>query len=539
MAANTNTANFNTPAAATAVNHSPSSPNQSHRAVKVASSPWTEMLRGENDPIAGIPLTPLSSSSPPLSTAVTEPPVATVDEEEGVESESAGPNGNAGKKPAWNKPSNIDAKVGAVMGTSKWPALSESAKGPSKSSSDSPRASSDGSSSSPSVVPVSQGSGSALPSVISQKPVSNNVNTTSNSTPNHITPARQKSMRRNSNILASNGSLSQPPPQGPLVESPVNSPSSRDHIQRSGFVSQSQTGGNDHPHPRNSYRHRNGGPHPRGDGSHHQNFGGRRNQDHGNHEWNGRNFNSRDGHLQPRGAPRVIRHPPPPPLPNTIPFIAHTPPMRPFGTPMGYPGEMASLYVVPAAPPDSLRGLPFVAPMAPVFFPGPEPHDIQLYASIVNQIDYYFSNENLIKDTYLRQNMDEQGWVPIKLIAGFKKVSLLTDNIQLITDALQSSTVVEVQGDRVRKRNDWMRWIMPPSVQFPSISGQDMLVARVQNISLEQRNTNQSGARSPEDSNAGGLSGIPSFGDFSNQLHLFNSEGTAIGAQAGPANNSN
>ncbi|GMI86338.1 La related protein 1c [Hibiscus trionum] len=541
MAANTNTANFNTSDAVAAANHSPSSRNQSNRAIKAASSPWTEMFRGENEPIAGIPLTPSSFSSSPPSTVLTEPPVATVDEDEGVESENAGPNGNAGKKPAWNKPSNDDAKVGAVMGTNKWPALSESAKVPSKSSSDSPRALLDGSSSSPSVVSVSQGNGSALTSSTSQKPVSNNANTNSNTTPNHITPTRQKSMKRNSNNSASNGGPSQLPPQDPVVESPVNSPSSRNHVQRSGFVSQSHTGGNDQPHPRNSYRHRNGGPHPRGDGSHHQNFGGRRNQDHGNHEWNGRNFNSRDGQVQPRVAPRVMRHPPPPPpppVPNTIPFIGHTP-MRPFGTPMGmgYP-DMTSLYMVPAAPPDSLRGLSFVAPMPQVFFPAPEPHDNQLHASIANQIDYYFSNENLIKDTYLRQNMDEQGWVPVKLIAGFKKVSLLTDNIQLITDALQSSTVVEVQGDKVRKRNDWMRWIMPPSVQFPIISGQDTLVARVQNISLEQRNTNQSGARGQGD-NAGGLSCRPSFGDFNNQPQLFNSEGTAVSAQGGPANHSN
>ncbi|KAK8474240.1 hypothetical protein V6N12_009740 [Hibiscus sabdariffa] len=534
MDANINTANFNTSAAVAAVNHSPSSPSQSHRAIKASSSPWTEMFRGENDPIAGIPLTPSSSLSSPLSTAQTEPPVAMVDEEEGVESENAGPNGNAGKKPAWNKPSNDEAKVGAVMGTNKWPALSESAKVPSKTPSDSPRAS-DGSSASPSVVPVSQGNGSAISSPTSQKPVSNNANTNSNRTPNHITPARQKSMKRNSNISASNGGLSQPPPQDPLVQSPVNSPSARDHVQRSGFVSQSHTGGNDHPHSRNSYRHRNGGPHPRGDGSHHQNFGGRRNQDHGNHEWNGRSFNGRDGHVQPRVAPRVMRHPPPPPVPNTIPFIGHTP-MQPFGTPMGYP-DMASLYMVPAAPPDSLRGLSFVAPMPQVFFPAPEPHENQLHASIVNQIDYYFSNENLIKDTYLRQNMGEQGWVPIKLIAGFKKVSLLTDNIQLVMEALQSSTVVEVQGDKVRKRNDWMRWIMPPSVQFPIVSGQATLVARVQNISLEQGNTNQSGARGQEGSNAG-LSGRPSFGDF-NQPKPFNSEGTTVSAQGGSANNPN
>lgn len=36
----------------------------------------------------------------------------------------------------------------------------------------------------------------------------------------------------------------------------------------------------------------------------------------------------------------------------------------------------------------------------------------------------YCSNENLVKDTYLRSNMDEQGWVPISLIAGFNRVSL-------------------------------------------------------------------------------------------------------------------
>nr|GEW79220.1 RNA-binding protein Lupus La [Tanacetum cinerariifolium] len=30
------------------------------------------------------------------------------------------------------------------------------------------------------------------------------------------------------------------------------------------------------------------------------------------------------------------------------------------------------------------------------------------------------SNENFVRDTYLRQNMDEQGWISVSLIAGFK-----------------------------------------------------------------------------------------------------------------------
>ena len=155
MATNINTVNFNTSAAVTAVNHSPSSPNQSRRATRAVSSPWTQIARRESEPIAGIPLSPSYSSSSSPSMAVIEPPVTTVVEEEVVENGSAEPNDNAGKRPAWNKPSNDAAEVGVVMGAHMWPALSESARVSSKSSSDSPRALSDRSSS-PSVVPVSQ-----------------------------------------------------------------------------------------------------------------------------------------------------------------------------------------------------------------------------------------------------------------------------------------------------------------------------------------------------------------------------------------------
>ncbi|KAK7267712.1 hypothetical protein RIF29_20390 [Crotalaria pallida] len=41
----------------------------------------------------------------------------------------------------------------------------------------------------------------------------------------------------------------------------------------------------------------------------------------------------------------------------------------------------------PPPPPDSLRGVPFMPPMPPLFFTAPDP---QLHTKIVNQIDYYF-----------------------------------------------------------------------------------------------------------------------------------------------------
>ncbi|MBA0852189.1 hypothetical protein Goshw_002185, partial [Gossypium schwendimanii] len=54
-----------------------------------------------------------------------------------------------------------------------------------------------------------------------------------------------------------------------------------------------------------------------------------------------------------------------------------------------------------------------------------------------------------------------------------------------------------IESDKVRKRMDWMRWIISPSIQFPTKSGQDMLVAGVQNISLDSGTaSNQSGSMS-------------------------------------------
>lgn len=147
MAANINTANFNTSAAVTAVNHSPSSPNQSHPATNPVSSQRNQVVRGELEPIAAVPLSSSSYSSSSPSTGMIEPTVTTMAEGEGAEHGNVGPNGNAGKRPAWNKPSNLTSESESVMEARAWPPLSQSARAPSKSPSDSSRASSDGSSS--------------------------------------------------------------------------------------------------------------------------------------------------------------------------------------------------------------------------------------------------------------------------------------------------------------------------------------------------------------------------------------------------------
>lgn len=123
-----------------------------------AASPWTQVVRGESESIIAAPSSPVSSQeqfvvSSDLSPtkAASDSPASPEDYSQGeaqLESSDGG-NGNAGKRPAWNKPSNGVAESGPVMGASSWPALAESARASAKSMSDSLKSPTDGSVSTP------------------------------------------------------------------------------------------------------------------------------------------------------------------------------------------------------------------------------------------------------------------------------------------------------------------------------------------------------------------------------------------------------
>lgn len=48
--------------------------------------------------------------------------------------------------------------------------------------------------------------------------------------------------------------------------------------------------------------------------------------------------------------------------------------------------------------------------------------------------EYYFSEENLQRDFFLRRKMQKGGWIPISLIASFHRVQALTQNVALIVE---------------------------------------------------------------------------------------------------------
>ncbi|KAK4338571.1 hypothetical protein RND71_043058 [Anisodus tanguticus] len=471
-------------------------------------SPWAQVVRGGGDAEATTVTAPRSPSSSPEKVSLPDCSVQKCSPEDDLSDSQPGSSdvtNGPPKKPAWNKPLKGLVEAGSVMGGAvAWPALSESTRSTTKSSSDSSKPISDGSTT------ASQG---PIISQLPQKQATTIANSHSNA--NHTMPVRQRSTkhRGGNNISVGSGpggasnqsGFSQappppPPPPPPPLPPPPPPPlpppfpvmpygNLLPHVLESRVRSPRPVGGvPSPPHAtgdqclhRNSNRKGNFGGRPRGDGSYHYNHGGRRDQD------------RRDVHLSPQFVP-----PPggfiPPQSPGSAPFMPA--PFRAFSGPVGYDMPPQFIYV-PTLPPESIRGVAIIPPPPPppFFFPVVDPN---LPALLVKQIEYYFSDANLVKDDFLRSKMDEDGWVPIELIASFPRVRQLTNNIKFILDCLRASTLVEAQDDKVRRRNDWKKWIhtsgsvaADSGSQTPGGSMENVLTSSFQ-VSLDESGNHKS-----------------------------------------------
>lgn len=61
----------------------------------------------------------------------------------------------------------------------------------------------------------------------------------------------------------------------------------------------------------------------------------------------------------------------------------------------------------------------------------------ELRAMLKNQLEYYFSQENLAVDAYLVSQMDSDQFVPIATVASFSQVKQLTTDLQLVVEVLK------------------------------------------------------------------------------------------------------
>ncbi|ATY63448.1 La domain family [Cordyceps militaris] len=107
-----------------------------------------------------------------------------------------------------------------------------------------------------------------------------------------------------------------------------------------------------------------------------------------------------------------------------------------------------------------------VAPMSAMPYQ-PQPYwDNMMVPVLKNQIEYYFSIENLCKDMYLRQRMDSQGFVPLHFIAAFKRVRELSADIGMLRTVCEMSMEIDLvvgedDVERVRRSEGWESFVLP------------------------------------------------------------------------------
>lgn len=77
-----------------------------------------------------------------------------------------------------------------------------------------------------------------------------------------------------------------------------------------------------------------------------------------------------------------------------------------------------------------------------------------LYHTILQQMEFYFSDSNLSKDRFLSQLLSQSPYIDIDVFLKFNKIRKLNCNIEDIQKALRNSTVIRVSEDGTKvKRN--------------------------------------------------------------------------------------
>lgn len=76
----------------------------------------------------------------------------------------------------------------------------------------------------------------------------------------------------------------------------------------------------------------------------------------------------------------------------------------------------------------------------------------ELKEAIKNQVEFYFSSQNLPSDSFLLSKMDEEQYVPVSLIATFGKIKALTSDHDLIAQSLEESKFLELSADKSKLR---------------------------------------------------------------------------------------
>ncbi|KAK0365572.1 hypothetical protein LTR91_018344 [Friedmanniomyces endolithicus] len=100
--------------------------------------------------------------------------------------------------------------------------------------------------------------------------------------------------------------------------------------------------------------------------------------------------------------------------------------------------------------------------------------DHQYLMAMVNlQLEYYFSIDNLLKDMFLRKNMDSQGFVFLDLVASFNRIKQLTQDRSLLKEVCLASETIEIRvgedgKERLRRHDGYEQFLLPVEQRDPA-----------------------------------------------------------------------
>lgn len=106
--------------------------------------------------------------------------------------------------------------------------------------------------------------------------------------------------------------------------------------------------------------------------------------------------------------------------------------------------------------------------------------------------EYYFSLDNLERDFFLRRKMDQEGFLPIGLIASFHRVQALTTDINLILEVSTfpstSDFHYEVNSEHAEKQSDLLMMMTTTMMMMMTMTMMLMMMKVVSRVKTVKKN---------------------------------------------------
>lgn len=133
----------------------------------------------------------------------------------------------------------------------------------------------------------------------------------------------------------------------------------------------------------------------------------------------------------------------------------------------GYGTPAERVYAVATAPP-STGEVFLTATPATCLNESERETSLELRERIIKQVEWYFSDENLLKDSFLMKhiNRNQLGYVSLKLVASLRKVKTITKDWKLVQTSLKYSKLLILNEEETKVRRN----SPAPQVDFSHIS---------------------------------------------------------------------